>query len=142
MIYVEWGGKPVQGSPFVVKVTMPPDASKVIAQGPGLQNGVVTEYEGKFMVETKGAGAGTLKIKIHGPKGAFKVEMFRENTKDRNIGVRYNPTEPGRYDISVKWAEEHVPNSPFTVYVGANEDDLRRLTGNQHNGYNGYADNI
>ena len=139
---MEWGGKPVQGSPFVVKVTMPPDASKVKAHGPGLQNGVVADYEGRFMVETKGAGAGTLKIKIHGPKGAFKVEMYRENTKDRNIGVRYNPTEPGRYDISIKWAEEDVPDSPFTVYVGTNEEDLRRLTGNQQNGYNGYADNI
>ncbi|XP_028409338.1 filamin-C-like [Dendronephthya gigantea] len=142
LIYVEWGGKPVEGSPFVVKVTMPPDASKVVAHGTGLEHGVVNDYEGKFMVETKGAGAGTLKIKIHGPKGAFKVEMFRENTKDRNIGVRYNPTEPGRYDISVKWAEEHVPGSPYTVYVGANDEDLRRLSGNQPNGYNGYADNI
>jgi filamin len=72
----------------VVKVTMPPDASKVKAHCPGLENGVVTDYQGRFVVETKGAGAGTMKIKIHGPKGAFKVEMFRENTKDRNIGVR------------------------------------------------------
>lgn len=65
---MEWGGKPVQGSPFVVKVTMPPDASKVKAHGPGLENGVVTDYQGRFVVEIKGAGAGTLKIKIHGPK--------------------------------------------------------------------------
>lgn len=121
---------------------MPPDASKVVAHGRGLENGILREYDGRFMVETKGAGAGTLKIKIHGPKGAFKVEMFRENSKDRNIGVLYNPTEPGRYDISVKWAEEDVPGSPFLVYVGNNEDDLRRLSGNHHNEYNGYADNI
>lgn len=139
---MEWGGKPVQGSPFVVKVTMPPDASQVKANGPGLENGVVTNYDGTFVVETKGAGAGSLKIRIHGPKGAFKVEMFRENTKNRKIGVRYNPTEPGRYDISVKWAEEHTPDSPYIVYIGRNEEDLRKLEGSRPNGHNGYADSI
>lgn len=121
---------------------MAPDASKVKASGPGLENGVVKDYKGTFMVETKGAGAGTLKIRIHGPRGAFKVEMYREKSKDRNIGVRYNPTEPGRYDISVKWAEEHVPGSPFTVYIGETEEDLKRLRNAHQNDYNGYADNI
>ena len=142
MITIKWDDVPVQGSPFLVKVVAPADETRVRAIGPGLENGVVTDYQGTFVVETTGAGAGTLKIRIHGPRGAFKVEMSRDHSKDRNVGVRYNPTEPGRYDISVKWAEKEIPKSPFVVYIGASEEDLRRLREDKPNGYNGYADNI
>ena len=33
LVYVEWGGRPVHGSPFLVRVGQPPDPSKVRVYG-------------------------------------------------------------------------------------------------------------
>lgn len=128
LVYVEWGGSSVQGSPFLVRVGFPPDPTKVTAIGPGLENGLLKTFKGNFLVDTKGAGPGTLKVRIHGPKGAFKVEMYRDTTKDRSIGVRYNPTEIGRYIINIKWADEHIPGSPFDVTLVKSKEELDSLT--------------
>lgn len=54
-----------------MKVALPPDASKVIARGPGLNHGILDDYNGRFICETKGAGAGQLKVRVHGPKGKY-----------------------------------------------------------------------
>ena len=95
--------------------------------GPGLENGLLRSFKGEFLVETKGAGPGTLKIRIHGPRGAFKVEMYRDTSKERSIGVRYNPTEPGRYIINIKWADQHIPRSPFDVTIVETREELESL---------------
>lgn len=124
LVYVEWGGRPVHGSPFLVRVGQPPDPSKVRVYGPGLENGLIRSFKGEFLVETKGAGPGTLKIRIHGPRGAFKVEMYRDTSKERSIGVRYNPTEAGRYIINIKWADQHIPGSPFDVTIVETREEL------------------
>ena len=57
------------GSPFVFKVTSKPDASKVRVHGPGVEHGILATYLSKFHVETRGAGAGQLTVRIRGPKG-------------------------------------------------------------------------
>ena len=116
-LHVSWGSRVVYGSPFLIRVGQEPDASQVYAYGPGLENGIMDSFQGNFLVETKGAGPGTLKIRIHGPKGAFKVEMYRDHTKERRIGVRYNPNEAGRYTINVKWTDQHIPGSPFEIHA-------------------------
>lgn len=95
--------------------------------GPGLENGLLRSFKGEFLVETKGAGPGTLKIRIHGPRGAFKVEMYRDTSKERSIGVRYNPTEAGRYIINIKWADQHIPGSPFDVTIVETREELESL---------------
>ena len=51
--------------------------------------------------------------------------MKRNNNRDRNIDVTYNPTETGEYNIHVKWSDKHVPGSPFTIKIVENEDELR-----------------
>lgn len=99
----------------------------VFLSGPGLENGLLRSFKGEFLVETKGAGPGTLKIRIHGPRGAFKVEMYRDTSKERSIGVRYNPTESGRYIINIKWADQHIPGSPFDVTIVETREELESL---------------
>ena len=37
--------------------------------GPGIEDGIVGEFESRFLVETQGAGAGQLAVKIRGPRG-------------------------------------------------------------------------
>ncbi|XP_022095230.1 filamin-A-like [Acanthaster planci] len=124
---VKYGEDHIQGSPFLLRVAAAPDASKVRCFGPGLNHGVLSTFNGRFICETKGAGAGQLKVRVHGPKGAFKVEMRRSDTKDRTIDVRYNPEESGEYAIQVKWSDKHVPGSPFLIKVVDTREELEAL---------------
>ncbi|XP_071838395.1 filamin-C-like isoform X3 [Apostichopus japonicus] len=126
-LVILYGNEHINGSPFTLRVSAPPDASQVIARGPGLNHGIITDYNGRFICETKGAGAGQLKVRVHGPKGAFKVQMTRSSKKDRTIDVRYNPTEVGEYKIQVKWSDSDVPGSPFTIVIVENENELREV---------------
>ena len=114
LIHVRWNGAHIKNSPFKVKVLTPPDATKVRAFGPGLENGFVGQ-EGNFTVETEDGGAGTLSVKVHGPKGAFKINMRRHPDNDRTILVRYDPTNPGKYTVDIMWSEIHIPGSPFKM---------------------------
>ncbi|XP_065644241.1 filamin-A isoform X1 [Hydra vulgaris] len=124
-VEVEWDNRPITGSPFLVRIMQATDAKKVKARGPGLESGILANFQGNFKVDSKGAGPGTLKIRIHGPKGAFKVEMFRESDHDRLVTVRYNPTERGIYTANVFWSDEHITGSPFEIFVAENEKELR-----------------
>lgn len=38
------------------------------------------------------------------------------------------PCPPGDYEVSIKFNEEHIPDSPFIVPVASHSDDARRLT--------------
>lgn len=38
------------------------------------------------------------------------------------------PCPPGDYEVSIKFNEEHIPDSPFIVPVASPSDDARRLT--------------
>ena len=60
---------PTTGSPFAFKVSAQPDASKVRVSGPGVEHGILATFQSRFVVETRGAGAGQLTVRIRGPKG-------------------------------------------------------------------------
>jgi filamin len=116
MVHVRWNGNHIRGSPFKAKFLVPPKPQNVKAHGPGLEDGYVGQ-EGNFMVETGDGGAGTLAVRVHGPKGAFKINMRRHPDNERTILVRYDPTYPGAYKVDITWSEIHVPGSPFTVNI-------------------------
>ncbi|OQV23311.1 Filamin-B [Hypsibius exemplaris] len=127
LLTIKYNGEHVPGSPFAIKIQGTPDASKVRVYGPGVNHGVLATYQSRFMCETKGAGAGQLTVRVRGPKGAFRVEMQRESQKDRTILCKYDPTEPGDYKIEVKWSGEHVPGSPFNIWIFDTEEELNRF---------------
>uniref|UniRef100_A0A8C3CZJ3 Filamin A n=1 Tax=Cairina moschata TaxID=8855 RepID=A0A8C3CZJ3_CAIMO len=119
-------GQHVPGSPF--QFTVGPlgegGAHKVRAGGPGLERaeaGVPAE----FSIWTREAGAGGLSIAVEGPS---KAEIAFEDRKDGSCGVSYVVQEPGDYEVSVKFNEEHVPDSPFVVSASSPCDAARRLT--------------
>lgn len=122
----------IKGSPFTIRVAGPPDPSKVRVYGPGIEHGVLPLYQSRFVCDTRGAGPGRLTVRIRGPKGAFKVDMLRENPKDPKIICKYDPCEPGDYRIEIKWSGEHVPGSPFTVMIFDTQDELNRYTQAQY----------
>ncbi|XP_046393064.1 filamin-A isoform X2 [Ischnura elegans] len=124
---IKYGGEHVNGSPFPLRVSGGPDASRVRVHGPGVDHGVLATFESRFVCDTRGAGAGQLTVRVRGPKGAFRVEMQRESHRDRTILCKFDPTEPGDYRIEVKWAGEHVPGSPFHVWIFDTQEELSRF---------------
>lgn len=59
--------------------------------------------------------------------GAFHVQMTKDETRDRAIVCRYNPTEVGQYVLYIQWSGDHVPGSPFTVYIVDTQVELARV---------------
>uniref|UniRef100_A0AAZ3QHS0 Calponin-homology (CH) domain-containing protein n=1 Tax=Oncorhynchus tshawytscha TaxID=74940 RepID=A0AAZ3QHS0_ONCTS len=125
-VCVKYAGVHVPGSPF--QFTVGPlgegGAHKVRAGGPGLERaeaGVPAE----FSIWTREAGAGGLSIMVEGPS---KAEITFEDRKDGSSGVSYMVQESRNYEVSVRFNEEHIPDSPFVVPVASPSDDARRLT--------------
>ncbi|XP_038578999.1 filamin-A isoform X2 [Micropterus salmoides] len=125
-VCVKYNGVHVPGSPF--QFTVGPlgegGSHKVRAGGPGLERaeaGVPAE----FSIWTREAGAGGLSIAVEGPS---KAEITFEDRKDGSSGVSYIVQEPGDYEVSIRFNDEHIPDSPFIVPVASPSDDSRRLT--------------
>uniref|UniRef100_A0A3B3T694 Filamin C n=1 Tax=Paramormyrops kingsleyae TaxID=1676925 RepID=A0A3B3T694_9TELE len=125
-VNVKYRGQHVPGSPF--QFTVGPlgegGAHKVRAGGTGLDRGVVG-VPAEFSIWTREAGAGGLSIAVEGPS---KAEISFEDRKDGSCGVSYIVQEPGDYEVSIKFNDEHIPDSPFIVPIASVSDDARRLT--------------
>ncbi|XP_033939810.1 filamin-B isoform X2 [Pseudochaenichthys georgianus] len=133
-VSVRYRGVHVPGSPF--QFTVGPlgegGAAKVRAGGPGLEGAQAGE-PAEFSIWTREAGAGGLSIAVEGPS---RAEISFDDRKDGSCGVSYVAQDPGDYEISVKFNEQHIPDSPFLVHVVAPANDARRLsvTGLQESG--------
>ncbi|CAH8554205.1 unnamed protein product [Schistosoma curassoni] len=114
-VSVRHRGSHISGSPF--QFTVGPitegGAHKVHATGQGLQNGLTYSLN-DFSIYTREAGAGGLSIAIEGPS---KAEINFEDRKDGSCGVSYRVTEPGEYLCSIRFNDDHIPNSPFRVII-------------------------
>ncbi|XP_054862569.1 filamin-C-like isoform X3 [Amphiprion ocellaris] len=125
-VNVKYRGQHVPGSPF--QFTVGPlgegGAHKVRAGGTGLDRGVAG-IPAEFSIWTREAGAGGLSIAVEGPS---KAEITFEDRKDGSCGASYVVQEPGDYEVSIKFNDEHIPDSPFIVPVATLSDDARRLT--------------
>lgn len=82
-------------------------------------------FLGEFNIYTREAGAGGLSIAVEGPS---KAELDFDDRKDGSCGVKYVVTEPGEYLVSVKFNDEHIPESPFKVYITPSIGDARKLS--------------
>ena len=121
-ISVRWSGRHIPGSPFMLSIYPGADASKCKAYGPGLEDGLVGKPS-VFTIETKDAGAGTLKVRLHGVKDAFKIQIKPVDQQDtRTLQANYNPKKPGHYLVTIKWSEKHIPGSPFHVKINGDDE--------------------
>lgn len=126
IVNVKYRGQHVPGSPF--QFTVGPlgegGSHKVRAGGSGLERGVAA-VPAEFSIWTREAGAGGLSIAVEGPS---KAEISFEDRKDGSCGVSYIVQEPGDYEVSIKFNDEHIPDSPFVVPIASPSDAARRLT--------------
>ena len=79
----------------------------------------------EFNIYTREAGAGGLAIAIEGPAKA-EIDFF--DRKDGSCGVSFVCPEPGEYQVSIKFNDQHIPESPFNVVIGSPFGDAKKLT--------------
>ena len=124
LVNVKKLGQHINGSPFKINVLEREigDASKVRVSGKGLKE-AKTHTENEIIVDTKEAGYGGLSLSIEGPS---KADIQCADSQDGSIKVTYKPTEPGFYIVNMKFADHHVPGSPFTVKVTGEGSNIQR----------------
>ena len=121
-VAVLWSDKHISRSPFKFGVHPGPDASKVIADGPGLHDDILGS-EGLFIIDAKQAGTGSVSVRVHG------TDKFHVNLKPINppnlslLKATYTPTQPGEYTLFVRWCGRNVPGSPFRVNISRGDGD-------------------
>ncbi|XP_033105527.1 filamin-A-like isoform X5 [Anneissia japonica] len=115
-------GRHITNSPFKIIVGSQEvgDASKVKVSGLGIAEGDAGEIA-EFKVDTSKAGFGGLGVSIEGPS---KTEINCEDNGDGTCIVTYKPQEPGNYILNVKYADQHVPGSPFKVKVHGKDGEM------------------
>jgi len=87
---------------------------KVNVSGPGLEKGVL-HAENEVIIDTTEAGSvGGLSVSMEGPA---KPEIKFKHNNDGTTSVIWKPPNPGDYKIHVKFAEQPIPGSPFSVNV-------------------------
>ena len=118
-IHIWWAEQYIPGSPFKIKVNHGPNAAFVNAYGPGLEPSFeIGSGSSDFTIETKNAGIGTITVRIHGVKDAFKIQAQPIAGQDmRTLKAFYHPKQAGDYIIAIRWSGTHVPGSPFKVNV-------------------------
>jgi len=123
-INVKRRGKHITGSPFKINVLEREigNSSKVRVKGNALKEGK-THQDNEFVIDTKNAGYGGLSLSIEGPS---KADIQCKDNEDGTLKVSYKPTEPGYYIINLKFADHHVPGSPFTVKVTGSGSNIQR----------------
>ncbi|XP_076390473.1 filamin A protein cher isoform X4 [Megachile rotundata] len=109
---------PIPGSPFTVNVQRLSDPSKCRAYGPGLQKGRVNKIN-TFTIETKDAGKGGLNLSV---EGSNEVKATCKDNYDGSCTVEYTTNEPGDYEFSIKFADQHIPGSPFRIPIVSDTD--------------------
>uniref|UniRef100_S4RG61 Filamin C n=1 Tax=Petromyzon marinus TaxID=7757 RepID=S4RG61_PETMA len=115
-VSVTCDGASVPGSPFRVRVGEPghaADAALVSAFGPGLERGT-TGSPAEFVVDTSGAGPGSLAVAIDGPS------KVRVDCSEGPEGYHfcYLPTAPGLYLVSICYGgPHHIAGSPYRARV-------------------------
>ncbi|NXI32169.1 FLNA protein, partial [Sterrhoptilus dennistouni] len=113
-VNITFGGHPIPGSPFRVRVRDAVDASKVTCSGPGLGPSVRARLPQSFTVDVSAAGHAALEVTLLGPTGLPEPVEIRDNG-DGTHKVTYTPATDGPYTVSVKYGGQEVPRSPFKV---------------------------
>nr|WAW84873.1 filamin-like 3 [Halisarca dujardinii] len=90
------------------------DASQVVAEGKGLEDGNISGEITTFGVDMRKGGEGRLAVSIDGPS---RTPVTIKDQANNMVKCEYIPLVPGDYDINVFWEGVHIPNSPYHIGV-------------------------
>lgn len=65
-----------------------------------------------------------MSLSIEGPS---KAEIEFKDRKDGSCYVSYRVVEPGDYNVSIKFNDQQIPDSPFKVYVMPQVSDAKKI---------------
>ncbi|KAL1490329.1 hypothetical protein ABEB36_013043 [Hypothenemus hampei] len=119
LLSVLWAGRPVKGCPLMVEAKGGADASKVLCSGEGLRQGVVGR-EIRSWIDTRRAGPGELTAHCAGPRKVAYCELYDHG--DATFTLNVKPQEPGKHQLTIKYAGQHVQGSPFILRVAGAPD--------------------
>lgn len=77
-----------------------------------------------FNVWTREAGPGSLAISVEGPS---KAQIDFKDRKDGSCYVSYVVEEPGEYSVGIRFNEEHIPDSPYKVFIIPKSDHADKV---------------
>ena len=75
----------------------------------------------KFTIDAREAGDGGLGFSVEGPS---KAELNCVPKDDGTCQVEFLPKASGTYTIHIKYADQHIPGSPFTCLVAGADGKL------------------
>lgn len=95
------------------------------AEGQGLIAGEVGRI-GRFSVITDNSTKGPLSVCISCPAVSIPVPYVKSTKKDcyTEHDVLYVPTEPGAYEVFIKWGDLSINGSPFKVFINNVSEDV------------------
>jgi filamin len=123
LLSVTWSERQIRGSPF--KVTVSPNAninnsaSRVICSGDGLRMGILGK-EIKCFIDTRGAGPGELTAYCQGINKTAFCRLF--DHRDGTFTLFIKPQESGKHTLTIKYNDDDVPGSPYTLKVSGPPD--------------------
>lgn len=123
LLSVTWADRQVRGSPF--KVNVLPNtlsnqpASRVICSGDGLKMGIIGK-EIKCLIDTRSAGPGELTAYCQGVVKTAFCRLF--DHRDGTFTLFIKPQESGRHTLTIKYNDDHVLGSPYTLKVSGPPD--------------------
>jgi filamin len=127
-VEVTQDGRKYAGSPFEVDVgdKQVACAARVKVTG-ALKEGQAGKWN-DINLDISSAGFGALGVSI---EGSHRSDMDSVDNKNKTYVVKYRPHEPGLYLVNIRFADDHVPGSPFMVNIGGQPSGRVRETVNK-----------
>ncbi|CAF1609722.1 unnamed protein product [Rotaria sp. Silwood1] len=123
LLSITWAERQIRGSPFKVNVLSNTNsnqsASRVICSGDGLKMGILGK-EIKCIIDTRGAGPGELTAYCQGVNKTAFCRLF--DHRDGTFTLFIKPQESGRHILTIKYNDEDVSGSPYTLKVSGPPD--------------------
>ncbi|XP_062570690.1 filamin-A-like isoform X5 [Saccostrea cucullata] len=113
-VHISREEKPIKGSPFHINVGDKElaHAAKVKVTGPTTK--AKANEPNILDIDCSEAGYGGLSIVIEGP---HRSEIECKHYENRKYQISYSPHEPGIYILNLRFADDHLPGSPFLLQV-------------------------
>ncbi|OZC12621.1 hypothetical protein X798_00252 [Onchocerca flexuosa] len=124
-VSIFYKGQHILGSPFQFTVGQITEVGsyKVRAAGFELKRAEANRKQ-SFNLYTREAGQGELEVTVEGPS---KAELQFYEHEDGNCHFDYKIPKAGEYLISIKFNAEHIPDSPFKVFVASVAEEVLHL---------------
>ena len=123
LLSVTWAERQIRGSPFKVTVSSTVannhSASRVVCSGDGLRMGILGK-EIKCLIDTRAAGPGELTAYCQGSTKTAFCRLF--DHRDGTFTLFIKPQESGKHLLTIKYNDDDVPGSPYTLKVSGPPD--------------------